>query len=100
MSQNQALPVADLDPAEVGRIVIALAATSALAGHTTIRSTVGTYVHPAGRREMEFVRDVFIRSTAEITTRWYGGEFEAASIASEALGDWYGGSCSAAAPGT
>lgn len=86
-------PIFDLDAEKVGQIILRLPASAALAGHTTVRSTVRDYFRAElmdSDRELAFVRDLLILPVREIADRWYGGELEAAAMASGALADRYG----------
>lgn len=86
---NDSAPILDLDPAKLGEIVIRLGAASAMAHHSTVRSTVRDYLSP-NCPELEYVRDLFMKKTPEIADRWYGGEFEAVCLATSTLGTRYG----------
>jgi hypothetical protein len=92
MSQNSEMNharVNDLDPQKVGEILINAGTASELAGHATPKGTMKDYVHPdyldTASPELEFVRDMFVCTTAEITKRWYGGELAAAVRAADAI---------------
>lgn len=82
ISGTEPLPVDALDTRKIGEILISLGAAAELAGHAEPASTVRDYVHPeyleSPGPELEFVRDMFTCTTAEITERWYGGQLAAA----------------------
>jgi hypothetical protein len=69
----------ELDPATVGDKLFRLVLISRQFGHVRLAGTAEDYIHPQSP-EMEFVRDTFTLTTAEIIEKWFGGDAYAVQL--------------------
>jgi hypothetical protein len=83
MSENRKPSVHDLDPAAIGRILIASVAGASALGHKRLSSTLKDYADwdDETSPEARFIRDAITRPIPEVVTEWYGGSQNASALA-------------------
>jgi hypothetical protein len=75
MSESRKPSVHDLDPAAIGRILIASVAGASALGHKRLSSTLRDYADwddENGPPEAKFIRDAVTRPIPEVVTEWFG----------------------------